>query len=138
MFGDTGEEEEDRSGSTETALRTSFAANYTGTYNLVSIYDRSASQEINIPTGTFTLTVQPAGRLADPANSLDPYDLRMRIGNILGTGINVTHSNTIDQIVDMASIFSTRMLPPPEIFDVEIAIKYILPACTEIRFVVDD
>jgi hypothetical protein len=116
----------------------SSAANYTGIYNLVSIYDSLELAAVEIPaSNNFQLQLNPA-KLDDPDDLLDPYAVNIEMGNTMWTQMNVTMSVNTDQIVGMDPIRSTRLLPSPEVWAVESAVNSILPLCTFIRFLDDE
>lgn len=104
-------------------------AAFAGSYKLVSITDADLAP-IAIPDGSdFKLTLKPA---ADFTTS-GTYDLQLALGNRLGGRLTLTDEDeaTPDsgskQAVRIGPIRSTMMMPPPEIFKLEMALSDILP-----------
>jgi hypothetical protein len=91
---------------------------YSGDYELVAAYD-DKNVAVNIPSDIFQLQME--------AMNENEYRFSLKLGNSLG-GSMIVDGNTA-RISDM---YSTMMMPPPSIFELESAISSILPEVNKV------
>jgi hypothetical protein len=96
------------------------ATNYVGTYRLTAGVENSAP--ISIPEGDFLLRI-------DEPSPENQYQFNIKVGNSLGSKLVVNDDNT----ASVGSVHSTRMLPPPPIFELEKVLSRLLPTTSRIN-----
>lgn len=113
--------------------------NYQGTYKITAVFENSAS--VPIPTNynnddnMFRITIDRI--------ELNIYNFHMKIGNSMGTTMTVllgksTTKATMND-VQFGPIRSTKMMPSPDVYQVEVAMKHMLDnQVAAIRFMEDD
>jgi hypothetical protein len=101
-------------------------SNYEGVYSLTKVLDANMG-EIPIPSGDFKVRMQ-AGKVANQ------YDMGVKLGNMMGSSVTVTDSDVSNKdAVTISGMRSTMMMPPENIFKVEVALSDILPAANLIH-----
>ena len=105
--------------------------NYAGAYKLSQLFDGVAPNrlEVVLPSADFAVQLQ-----AD--SEVDQYRLTIKLGNNMGGVVKVSQSSVDgrDAFSMDGPMFSTRMMPPPELFAVERAVSKIVPAMEQIYF----
>jgi META domain len=101
--------------------------NYEGLYQLTKVIDDIVG-EIPLPDGEYTIRIVPAKGV------VNQYDISIKLGNSMGASAVVSDSDngSLEDAVSISGVRSTMMMPPPELFKVEVAISDVLPAATSI------
>lgn len=99
-------------------------SNYEGEYRLIKVIDTEMG-DIPVPKGEFKIQMQP-GKIANQ------YDMSIKLGNSLGTSVTVSDyaDDAKKDAVTIGGVRSTMMMPPENIFRVEVALTNMLPAAT--------
>jgi hypothetical protein len=105
-------------------------SNYEGSYHLAAVYNKD-NMGIELPSLEYTIRLQKKRHEDDS----DIYSMEMRIGNSIGAQLAVMDIVDEPSTVTVGGLVSTRMLPSPEIYQVETAISDVLKGTsTTIRF----
>jgi heat shock protein HslJ len=104
---------------------------YEGLYRLTHIVDTTVG-EVPIPSdGTYTIQMRPS------TTGLNQYDIGIKIGNSMGGSATITPSTTTNQdmedAITIGGLRSTMMMPPPELYRIEVALSDLLPSATSIQ-----
>jgi hypothetical protein len=104
-----------------------------GTYDLVRVTD-SDDHEVTWPREDQTFTL----RLTPVPDDPDTYRLHVKIGNNMGCGVHVHTATTDDPrsgqaTVTLEPVHSTMMMPPEELFKLEMVLSRVLPQITSIE-----
>jgi hypothetical protein len=99
-------------------------ASFVGEWQLTEIYDSvdsSVPKELPKEGGPFVLKLSPSDK--DPEHSLLAWT---KVGNTMRTSIVVLDAD--QGSIKVGSLMSTQMMPPQELFDLEILLSKVLPA----------
>jgi META domain len=100
---------------------------YDGLYILTSIVDLEIGSEIPIPNDSeCTIRMQHS-----TTGDVNQYDIGVKVGNSMGGSATVTPSLESDTNnkagISISGLRSTMMMPPPELYRIEVALSYLLP-----------
>jgi hypothetical protein len=100
---------------------------YEGFYQLTKVIDHIVG-EIPLPDGEYTVRIEPAKGV------VNQYDISIKLGNNMGASAVVfdLDNGSLEDAVSISGVRSTMMMPPHELFKVEVAISDVLPAATSI------
>ena len=106
---------------------------YIGLYRFTKIVDTTEG-EVPIPNddGSTTCTLQ----ISTGNNNLNQYDIGIKIGNSMGGSATITpttNQGIIDDVITIGGLRSTMMMPPPELYRIEVALSKLLPSATNIQ-----
>ena len=105
---------------------------YGGTYRFTKIYDSTVG-EVPIPSdGVYTIQIRPSSSI------VNQYDIGIKVGNSMGGSATITPSGNhgIEDQISIGGLRSTMMMPPPELYRIEVALSNLLPSSTTIQ--IDD
>lgn len=104
------------------------ATMYQGDYVFTEAYTENNAAVTFPPDSHFRMRLSANSQAVD-----NEYSLSLKIGNSFAVKVTVTDSDTDcngDQ-VSLGPVMSTRMMPPPQLKQVEDAVNMILPAVSE-------
>ena len=105
---------------------------YGGTYRFTKIYDNTVG-EVPIPNdGIYTIQMRPSSSI------VNQYDIGIKVGNSMGGSATITPSGNhgIEDQISIGGLRSTMMMPPPDLYRIEVALSDLLPSSTTIQ--IDD
>lgn len=95
--------------------------NYEGVFHLTKVLN-AKNEEVLVPEGDFKVRMQPG-------QQANQYDMNIKVGNSMGASATVSGSDDdVKDAVAIGGVRSTMMMPPKEIFEVEMALSDILPS----------
>lgn len=102
---------------------------YGGTYRFTKIYDTTVG-EVPIPNdGIYTIQMSPSSTI------VNQYDIGIKVGNSMGGSATITPSanHGVEDQISIGGLRSTMMMPPPELYRIEVALSDLLPSSTTIQ-----
>lgn len=115
------------------SMQAASAQSYDGLYRLTKIVDTTIG-EVPIPNdGIYTIQMRPSTTgSSDIANQ---YNIGIKVGNSMGGSATITPTakNCGEDEVSIGGIRSTMMMPPPELYRIEVALSDLLPSATTIK-----
>lgn len=115
--------------------------NYDGLFRFTKIVDATMG-DVPIPNddtaGTHQCTMQIRPSTASSSSTSimkNDYDIGIKIGNSMGASATIIPATTqvTDDAITIGGLRSTMMMPPPELYRIEMALSDILPSATNIR-----
>jgi len=108
--------------------------NYEGLYRLSQLFDDQMG-EMSLPDKEFKVKMDLDAKAAVP----NIYNMGLILGNSMGALVTVSDSNEDDKdAVKIGPLRSTMMMPPEDVFKIEMALRDILPASTFIHLEQND
>jgi hypothetical protein len=103
---------------------------YIGTYRLSAVYNE-AQESVVLPSMDYTFDIKKN----ETSTSSNAYSFGITLGNLFDGSFIVTSSvdNTPDSVT-FNSLSSTKMLPPDDVFAVEVALAAALNDATSIQW----
>jgi hypothetical protein len=103
--------------------------NYEGLYRLSQLFDDEMG-EIPLPDKEFKVKMEPDAKAGVP----NSYNMGLLLGNSMGGSVIVSESDVDGKdAVKIGSLRSTMMMPPEDVFTIEMALRDTLPASTLIH-----
>jgi hypothetical protein len=99
---------------------------YEGKYFLLEVFD-GQDEPVQLPIGRFDMQVSRV----ESETEADRYRFSLKVGNVLGGGFEVDQADNTQ--IKFGPIRSTMMMPPKEVYDLEIKLAKMLPASTSLQ-----
>lgn len=113
------------------SMQAASAQSYDGLYRLTKIVDTTIG-EVPIPNdGIYTIQMRPA----TSSDIFNQYNIGIKVGNSMGGSATITPTSNYDNKdeVSIGGLRSTMMMPPPELYRIEVALSDLLPSATTIK-----
>lgn len=106
------------------------SSGYVGKYRLTAVYD-AKQESIFLPSPEYTFEITND----ETTKSANDYSFGITLGNSMGGSFAVTPAEESDQsdAVKFSPLFSTAMMPPDDVFAVEMALSAALTDATSIE-----
>lgn len=117
-------------GNTRTT-ETSISSSYVGTYRLTAVYNKK-QESILLPSPDYSFDIKDD----ETTKSSNDYSFGITLGNVMGAGFTVIpneESSNQSDAVTFSPLFSTKMMPPKDVFALEIALGDALNNTTSIE-----